>query len=123
MAWHTPRKTGRDQPSPILVGDKLVVISMTGIASTYEASTGKVLWTGERLKGAYSSSPIAAGGLAYFQNEAGETTVIEPSDKFKVVATNTLGTTGEVFRASLSPCDGKLYTRSDKALYCIGDKK
>ncbi len=123
MAWHTARKNGRDQPSPILIGDYLLVTSMGGIATTYEAGTGKVIWTGERLKGAFSSSPIGAGGLAYFQNEAGETSVIEPGKALKVAATNNLGTTGEVFRASLTPCDGKLYTRSDKALYCIGEKK
>src|SRR5262245_37261378 len=45
MAWHTPRKNGRDQPSPILVDDYLVVCSMQGITSCYQASTGKPLWT------------------------------------------------------------------------------
>ena len=122
MAWHTPRKGGRDQPSPILVGDYLVVANMAGITTCYEAATGKALWT-ERLKGAFSSSPIAAGGKAYFQNEAGETFVIEPGPEAKVVAQNTLGARGEVFRASLTACGGQMFTRSDKALYCIGPAK
>lgn len=121
MAWHTPRKSGRDQPSPILVGNYLVVTSMSGITTCYEASTGKPLWN-ERIKGAYSSSPIAANGLAYFQNEAGETTVLEPGPKMKVVAENTLGVKGEVFRAALTPSNGQFFARSDKVLYCIGKK-
>ncbi len=143
MAWHTGRKSGRDQPSPILVGDYLVVTSMTGLATCYQASTGKVLWSGERLKGTFSSSPIAAGGLVYFQNETGDTTVIEPGPELKIVAENPLGGKravtvepkkkgkkdapkndgSEVFRASLTPCEGQIFARSDRMLYCIGASK
>lgn len=121
MAWHTPRKNGRDQPSPILVGDYLTVCSMTGMTTCYEASTGKPLWT-ERLKGVFSSSPVAANGLVYFQNEAGETVVIKPGPTLDIVTTNSLGASGEVFRASLTPCNGQMFSRSDKVLYCIGKK-
>ena len=122
MAWHTPRKTGRDQPSPCLVGKFLIVASMEGIATCYDAPSGKVLWS-ERLTGKFSSSPIEAGGLVYFQNEAGMTTVIEPGPEFKVVTTNDLGVKDEVFRASLTPCAGQMFSRSDKTLYCIGAGK
>jgi len=122
MAWHTPRKNGRDQPSPILVGDYLVVASMTGMTTCYKALDGSSLWT-ERLKGAFSASPIAVEGKVFFQNEAGETTVIEPGPKFKFISQNFLsGDPKEVFRAALSPCAGQIFTRSDKALYCIGKK-
>jgi outer membrane protein assembly factor BamB len=119
MAWHTPRKNGRDQPSPILVGDYLVVASMTGITTCYQASTGKPLWT-ERLKGVFSSSPIAANGLVYFQNEAGETVVIKPGPTLDIVTMNALSASGEVFRASLTPCNGQMFSRSDRMLYCVG---
>ncbi len=122
MAWHTERKGGRDLPAPILVGDYLTVANMGGITTGYESSSGKVLWS-ERLKGQYSSSPIAANGLVYFQNEAGETTVLMPGTELKIVAQNTLGAKGEVFRASLSPCGGQIFSRSDKTLYCIGVRK
>ena len=40
----------------------------------------------------------------------------------KVVAENTLGAKGEAFRASLSPCGGQWFARSDKAAYCVGGK-
>lgn len=123
QAWHTARKSGRDQPSPILIGDSLIVTSMTGVTTQYDAKTGKVVWTGERLKGTHSSSPIAANGLAYFQNEAGETSVVKPGPSFELVATNSLGASGEVFRASLTPSNGQIFSRSDKTLYCIGASK
>ncbi len=121
MAWHTPRKSGRDEPSPIHVGDYLIVASMTGITTCYKASDGSVLWS-DRLNGAFSSSPVAVEGKVFFQNEAGETSVIEPGPKFKLVAQNTLGASGEVFRACLTPIAGQMFTRSDKALYCVGKK-
>ena len=121
MAWHTPRKNGRDQPSPILVGNFMVVANMAGVATCYDAPTGKELWS-DRLNGAFSSSPVAVGGKVFFQNEAGNTTVIEPGPELKIVTENTLGAKGEAFRASLIPCGGQWFARSDKAAYCIGAK-
>jgi outer membrane protein assembly factor BamB len=123
MAWHTPRKGGRDQPSPILVGNYLLVTDMKGLATCYDSSTGKVHWK-ERLRGAFSSSPIAAGGLVYYQNEAGETFVLEPGPELKVVAENTVGgAAAEIFRASLTPSHGQMFSRSQTHLYCIGGKE
>ena len=48
--------------------------------------------------------------------------VLTASDVDLVVAENTLGVKGEAFRASLIPCGGQWFTRSDKAVYCIGAK-
>jgi outer membrane protein assembly factor BamB len=120
MAWHTPRRGDRDQPSPIVVGDFVVVVDMAGFATCYEAATGKEVWK-ERLGGKFTSSPVAAGGLAYFQNDEGTTVVLEPGPTRKVVARNELGApAGENFRASLTPSAGQFFSRSDRALYCIG---
>lgn len=119
-AWSAPRRGGRDLPSPIVVGEYLLVTSMNGIATCYEASSGKELWK-ERLNGQFSSSPIAANGLAYLQSEAGETVVIEPGPTFKVIARNSVGAASdELFRASLVASGGRIYARSNKVLYCIG---
>lgn len=119
MAWHTPRKGGRDQPSPILVGNFLTVLTMDGMATGYAADTGKELWK-ERLQGRFTSSPIAAGGLVYFQNEGGQTYVLEPGSTLKMIARNDLGAPkSEIFRASLTPCQGQIFARSDQTLYCI----
>jgi outer membrane protein assembly factor BamB len=120
MAWHTPRKTPRDLPSPIVVGDYLLVVSLGGVATCYSAADGQVLWQ-ERFGGNYSASPIAADGLAYFQSEDGTVVVVEPDREAKIVARNSLGATpDEIFRASPAACDRTLYLRSDRAVYCIG---
>jgi len=120
MVWHTPRKSGRDLPSPIVVGDYLLVVSLAGVATCYHAADGHELWQ-ERLDGNFSASPIAAAGRVYFLSEDGTVVVVEPDTTPKIVARNPLGAPAEeVFRASLAPCDGKLYVRSDRAVYCVG---
>lgn len=120
MAWHTPRQGGRDTPSPIVVGEFIIVCDMGGIATCYDAGDGHVYWK-QRLTGKLSGSPIAAGGLAYFVNEEGKTLVVKPGPTLQVVAENELSPgKDEIFRASPTPCDGQLFLRSTTVLYCIG---
>jgi outer membrane protein assembly factor BamB len=122
VVWSATRNSGRDLPSPIVVDRYVIVCSMNGIATCYDAQSGKEMWK-QRLVGQFSSSPIAAGGLVYFQNEAGETTVIEPGPALKIVARNKLpADSSELFRASLTPLSGRMYIRSNRNLYCIGQK-
>ena len=123
VVWTAPRREGRDLPSPIVIGDYVLVCTLKGIGSCYQAQSGKLLWK-ERFNGQFSSSPIAINGLALFQNEAGETVVIKPGPSFEMVGRNTLNApSDEIFRASLTPFAGKIYSRSTKALYCIGQPK
>ncbi len=120
VVWATPRRSGRDLPSPIVVGDFVVVSGLNGVGSCYSAQTGKEIWKG-RLTGKISSSPIAIGGLVLFQSEDGETVVIEPGPTLKIVERNLLKPgADELFRASLAPARGRIYSRSNKFLYCIG---
>jgi outer membrane protein assembly factor BamB len=123
MAWHTPRRGGRDTPSPIAIDKFVIVIDMKGVATCYDCETGSEYWK-ERICDAISSSPIAAGGRAYFQDELGHTVVLKPGPTLDIVARNSLGThTEELFRASLTPVNGKLLSRSNTALYCIGSDR
>jgi outer membrane protein assembly factor BamB len=119
MAWHTPRRGGRDTPSPIAIDRYIVVVDIKGVATCYDSESGKELWKG-RIRDAIASSPVAAGGLAYFQDQRGETVVLKPGPKLEVVARNSLGNSGdEMFRASLTPVGDKFFARSNTALYCI----
>ena len=61
-----------------------------------------------------------AGGLVYFVNENGKTVVIEPGPALKIVAENDLpAAADEIFRASLTPDNGRLLIRSTSVLYCV----
>jgi outer membrane protein assembly factor BamB len=123
MAWHTPRKGGRDIPSPIVVGKYITVVNMKGIATCYDAASGHEVWK-DRIGANFSSSPIAAGGLAYFQSENGDTVVLRPGPKLDIVARNSLEPSSEeIFRASLVPSEEQIFSRSDRVLYCIGKRQ
>ena len=118
--WRTTRKGGRDLPSPIVVGNYLVVVSLQpGIATCYDVVTGKEL-DRIRLEGNFAASPIAAKGLVYIPNEAGDVYVMEPGVKLKVVAKNQIASGDEeIFRSSITPSQGELLLRSDRVLYCV----
>jgi outer membrane protein assembly factor BamB len=118
--WRTTRKGGRDLPSPIVVGNYLIVVSLQpGLATCYDATTGKEL-DKLRLEGNFAASPISAQGLVYIPNEAGDVYVLEPGEKLKVVAKNQIACSDEeIFRASITPSHGDLLLRSNRVLYCV----
>lgn len=115
MAWHTERRGGRDLPSPVLVGDTLVVISMAGIVTGYDANNGQELWK-ERLGGNFSGSPIAAGGRVFALAENGDVLVLRPGKELEVISRNQIGAGNEVFRSSIGLIDNDLLIRSDRRL-------
>lgn len=119
--WRTSRRGGRDLPSPTVVGDYLVVVSLKpGLATCYEAATGKELHK-IRLDGNFSASPIVANGLLFIPNENGETFALRPGKQLEIVARSKVNSdSSEIFRASLTPSDGQWLLRSDRVLYCIG---
>jgi outer membrane protein assembly factor BamB len=123
ILWHTPRKGNRDQPSPIVVGDYLLVADMKGVTTCYDANTGKIWWKERIGAGEFTASPVAANGLAYFLSEQGDTIVLEPAREMKKVSTNPLSASGELFRATLTPSNGQFFARSQTHLYCIGNGK
>ena len=115
VAWTLDRGAPHT-PSPLLVGDELLVVSDIGIATCLDARTGEVRWR-ERLPGNYSASPIFADGRIYFQSEEGVTTVLAPGREFRKLGVNTLdGAT----LASIAVSGGSFFIRTDRFLYRIG---
>ncbi len=122
VIWSRQRGGRRDLPSPIVVGDYVLVTSLEGMLTCYDAAKGKELWT-QRLNAKISASPIAAAGLAYFPSETGDTIVLRPGLKFEPLAAGKLtAAEDEYFRASLTPHKGQILARSNKYLYCIGKR-
>jgi outer membrane protein assembly factor BamB len=114
----TVRRNVPLNPSPLVVGDALYLVSDSGILSCRDAKTGEERWT-ERVGKAYSSSPLYAGGLIYLLDEAGTTTVAKPGTSYDPVATNKLG---EKAQASCAVDGTALFLRTGKALYRIEKK-
>ena len=118
IAWRTTRGAAY-VPSPIISGRYLLMVADSGIASCFEARTGKRHWM-ERLPGGHSPSPVSADGLVYFVSDRGVTTIIRPSETFAVIAKNELG---EPVSASPAISQGQFFLRTHQHLYCIGSKK
>ncbi len=113
------------EPSMVIAGDFLYVVTDKGIAHCVEAATGKMQWK-QRLNGSFSGSPVVCNGLIYVTNDRGTTYVIEASPKAcKVVAENQLG--NDTY-ASPAISDGQLFLRvgtpgqgaRQEMLYCLG---
>ncbi|MDA1015624.1 MAG: PQQ-binding-like beta-propeller repeat protein [Planctomycetota bacterium] len=102
--------------SPLYLAPYLYTITRDNILHCIEAATGEIVWL-ERLKGAYSASPVLADGKIYILSEDGVTVVLRPGAKYEEIARNNLGDT---CLASMAVSQGRFYIRSTEHLYCIG---
>ncbi|MBC8351573.1 MAG: PQQ-binding-like beta-propeller repeat protein [Planctomycetes bacterium] len=114
VAWRAKGQISA-KPSPVLVEDLLFVIADTGIASCFDAHTGKELWK-ERIGGAYSASPIATQDRVYLFSEEGDTTVIKAAPEYIELAKSHVD--GKLM-ASPAVLGSTLLLRSDSKLYRI----
>ena len=115
VAWKV-RRSAPLNPSPLLVGDELYMVSDRGIASCLDAKTGKPHWQ-KRLGGNFSSSPVFGDGKIYFLNEDGETIVVKAGTKYRVTARCPLK---ERSQASSAVYGGSIFIRTERALYRVG---
>ena len=103
--------------SPLVYGGRVFVANGQGLIGCADAKTGKVLYT-ERVKGAFSASPIAGDGKVYCLNEAGACTVSKAdSDTFELLAVNDLG---EEILGTPAIANGLIFIRTDKTLFAVG---
>ena len=87
-----------------------------------EADTGKILYE-QRLDraGQIYASPVLSGGNLCYTTRDGRTYVVAAGPEFKLLATNEIEPRG-IFNASPAVADGRLYLRSNRFLYCIGER-
>jgi outer membrane protein assembly factor BamB len=106
-------------PSPLLLDDQLYFVrGNTGILTSLNAKTGKVLIDGERLPDVKSvyASPVGAADRVYLTSREGVTVVLKHGPKFEILATNDLE---EPIDASPAIVGKQLFLRGAKHLYCI----
>jgi len=106
-------------PSPIAFGPYFLVVADNGVATCFEAKTGKSCWR-ERLGPHYSASLVSANGLVYFLSDKGVMTVVKPGAELEIVARNELG---QNTYASPAISDSQIFLRGAKHLYCISTDK
>ena len=118
----TGRK-GSNVPSPILHDGHLYWMNETnGTAYCAEAKTGNIVYEQplERAGQVYAS-PVLAAGRIYYVARTGKTFVVAAKPAYELLATNDLSDRS-TFNASPAISGGRLFLRSDRALYCLGNK-
>ena len=115
VLWKRERE-GAYVTSPVVYDGRVWVIRQTGVVSCYRLADGERIYR-DRLDGKFTASPIAGAGHVYFVAESGTTCVVRAADSFEVVARNELG---EYSVASPAAADGRLFLRTERRLYSIG---
>jgi outer membrane protein assembly factor BamB len=110
--------------SAVVADDYLYVVNDVGVPACYEWKTGKELWKGQIKNrpggtGAWGSLVHAAGRI-YLTDRRGSTLVCSAGPKYEHLALNRLD---EHTDASLAISNGRLFIRTHKHLWCVGENK
>jgi outer membrane protein assembly factor BamB len=118
VAW-TVSKAVPEVPSPLYHQGRVYLISERGMVTCRNARSGKEIYR-ERLgaRGACYSSPVLGDNKIYEATDGGVVVVLKPGDRFEVVAKNDFG---EAIFATLALMDNKIYLRTERHLYAIGE--
>lgn len=112
-------------PSPILVGGQYFMVKDGGLASAYDAKTGKEIYVQKRgpAQGRYYASPVSANGLIYLVTlDDGTFTILKAGAATPtVVAKNP--ELGERTAATPAIVGDTLYVRSEKTMWAFSEKK
>ena len=106
-------------PSALVYDDLVYTVRDGGIFSAFEADTGKLLKQARLQPGGkqFYVSPVAADGLIYVVDTEGKLMVVKAGREWKQVKSIDLG---ERCWATPAICDGRLYVRTSKSLFCFG---
>jgi outer membrane protein assembly factor BamB len=118
--WRQEKQNPQRIGSAVILSGRAYLMNEPGLASCFDLKSGKDVWDKDRLTGQTWSSMVAAADRLYVTNTSGETLVIQPGDKPKVLAKNPLD---EKVLASIAISDGELFIRGYKHLWCIGETK
>jgi outer membrane protein assembly factor BamB len=105
--------------SPVIVENRIYMVSDQGVVTCADAQTGDVLFR-DRAAGNYSASPLAVDGKLLFSSRQGDVTVIGAGSTWELYAKNHLD--GQLM-ASPAVWRDSLIIRSDSHLYRIGQKR
>jgi outer membrane protein assembly factor BamB len=112
------KSSGYGFSSPVVFEGLLYSTNDKSLLTVLDAATGKVVYE-ERLdlRGDAYPSISLAGNRIYVSSETGETVVLAAGREYKELARNKL----EEFRSSLVFEGKRVYIRTAKHLYCIGE--
>jgi len=119
IAWSLPRAAPYN-PSTIVSGQRLFVLYDRGFIAGFDASSGRELFAQQRLPNgrAFTASPWAVGGKIFCLNEDGVTFVLQDSDQYQLLGTNSLAE-DDMGMATPAIVGDRLLIRTSARVYCI----
>jgi outer membrane protein assembly factor BamB len=115
IKWQTPGGASY-VPSILHYQGLLYMTNEIGVVTCADAASGARVWR-HRLGGIFFASPVAGDGKIYMTSETGETFVLRAGRSPDVLAVNDIG---ERLIASPAIAAGRIFLRSDGALFAIG---
>jgi outer membrane protein assembly factor BamB len=92
-----------------------------GIVTTLDSDKGKVLKRGriDGGRGKFYASPVAGDGKIFLVNTDGQLTVLKAGAEWEQLSSQPLG---EPCFATPAVCNGRVYVRTAKSLFCFGKR-
>lgn len=116
---------GTNVPSPVIHGGHLYFTHENlGLLHCVDLKSGEFLFS-ERLTpnpGQIYASPVLAGDRLYCLGRGGQMVMAQAGPEFKVLGSAVLENGRGVFNATPAISGDRLFLRSNKFLYCIGEK-
>ena len=107
-----------DSASPIVVNGLLFMTTSGGVLTCLDADTGAKLWEHDS-PGCYASL-VSSGDRVYALGRDGTALIVKVDRAYRAIGTCALG---DGVDATPAMTNGRLYIRSSKWLWCIGEKK
>jgi outer membrane protein assembly factor BamB len=106
--------------TPLLDRNILWMVKDGGIVTKLDATTGRLL-SEERVSGigSYYASPVTGDGKVYFASEQGVVSVVANEPEWRVISSHAFH---EKIYASPLIDQGRVFIRTEKALYCFPGK-
>ncbi|MBN2088251.1 PQQ-binding-like beta-propeller repeat protein [candidate division KSB1 bacterium] len=104
--------------SPVATNQFMFFATSDGLISCLNSKTGELFWDHEFDDGFYSSL-IIAGDRVYAHDLKGNMHIFKLAETFSAIGDFSLG---EAATATPAFLDGQIYIRSEKTLFCIGEK-
>ena len=114
VAWKWRRNVPK-MPTPLLLGDRIIMVDDNGYATCLDTATGEAVWR-HRLGGEHCSTPLCVDDRIYFFDREGRTVVLARADEYRVLAENQLD---DGFMASPAVVGDAFLLRSKTHLYRI----
>ena len=109
------KSLGPHVPTPLVNGDRLILLNEAGQLTCVEAETGKTIWS-EKLGSGFYGSPIISGDVLWAIDREGRLNGVNIASGMKPICKFDLG---EPSQATPAVADGRMFLRTLSHLICV----